>query len=435
MKSTECGPCQCAPSPPKPAAMTDDAPVAPPTGPAGAARPAVPDGAARAAHDARVAQSQARSLDVEGNRLTLITDGPERLEVLIALIDGARHSLKLLYYIFLPDASGDRVRAALLRAVERGVEVGLLVDGFGSSKTPHDYFAALHDSGANFCRFLPSYGRRYLIRNHQKLALADDARVLIGGFNIADDYFGLSDDNAWRDIGLLVEGPAAARLAPYYDALLGWALKKGARLRELRRIIHQYSENKGALQWQFGGPMRRLSPWASSTCRDLAQSGDVAMIAAYFAPTYGMLKRIARAGGRGRARIITAAKSDNIATIAAARFTYRKLIKRGVEIFEYRKSKLHSKLVVFDDVVHIGSSNFDIRSLYLNLEMMLRVADPDFATMMRLYFEGELGDSEPITPALHKSRATLPNRLRWAASFFLVTSADYSITRRLNLGV
>ena len=82
---------------------------------------------------------------------------------------------------------------------------------------------------------------------------------------------------------------------------------------------------------------------------------------------------------RGRARLITAAKSDNNATIAAARFTYRRLLSRGVEIYEYRATKLHTKLVVLDDVVHIGSSNLDIRSLYLNMELMLRVDDATFA--------------------------------------------------------
>jgi cardiolipin synthase len=87
-----------------------------------------------------------------------------------------------------------------------------------------------------------------------------------------------------------------------------------------------------------------------------------------------------------------------------------------------------------DDIVQIGSSNFDIRSLYLNLELMLRVDDPEFAAMMRHYFEGEIGDCLPITAELHAKRATLANRVKWALSFFLVTSADYTVTRRLNFG-
>jgi cardiolipin synthase len=163
-------------------------------------------------------------------------------------------------------------------------------------------------------------------------------------------------------------------------------------------------------------------------------SNDVELIAAYFAPTWAMLRRISRIGQRRRARIITAAKSDNHATIAAARYTYKNLLRRGVEIFEYQATKLHTKLVVLDDIVHIGSSNLDIRSLYLNLEMMLRVDDPHFARLLRGYFEHELASSEPITAELHRKRSGWWNRIVQAISFFLVTSADYTITRRLNLG-
>ena len=371
---------------------------------------------------------------VDGNRLTFLPDGPDRLEALVALIDGAKSSLRLLYYIFAADASGDRVRDALVAATERGVAVSLLIDGFGSSKTPETYFKDLHERGAKFCRFLPSYGRRYLIRNHQKLALADDERVLIGGFNVEKDYFTPADQGGWRDIGLLVEGPAAARLVSYFDALIGWTLKKGSRIRTLRKIIHTYSETSGALQWQFGGPMQRLSPWINSTCRDLARGSDVEMIAAYFAPPGGMLRRIARIGNNGKARIVTAATSDNNTTIAAARFTYGRLLKRGVQVFEYQRSKLHSKLLVLDDVAHVGSSNFDYRSIYLNLEMMLRVEDEEFASLMRVYFEGELDDCLEITRALHKERSTLINRIKWALSFFVVSLTDYTVTRRLNFG-
>lgn len=374
-----------------------------------------------------------RGLRVDGNRLTLHPEGPERLEVLLRLVDGAERSIRMLYYIYRDDKSGQLVREAMERALDRGVKVSLLIDGFGYD-VPQHFFDPLVAKGLTLCRFHPSYGRRYLIRNHQKLALFDDSKVMIGGFNIEDSYFGTVEEGAWRDLGLLVEGPAAARLAPYYDELIAWVLTKGARIRVLNRIIHRYSESHGKLQWTFGGPTRGLSPWARATSRDLLSSCDVEMIAAYFAPTWAMLRRIGRIGRRGRARIVTAAKSDNHATIAAARYTYRNLLRRGVEIFEYQPTKLHSKLVVLDDIVHIGSSNFDIRSLYLNLEMMLRVDDPAFAMLLRTYFEHELADSLPITPALHRERSGWWTRIIQAISFFLVTSADYTITRRLNFG-
>ncbi|RIX32381.1 phosphatidylserine/phosphatidylglycerophosphate/cardiolipin synthase family protein [Sphingomonas edaphi] len=372
-----------------------------------------------------------RSVEVDGNRLTLLPEGPERLACLLALIDNAKRSVRLLYYIYTDDQSGTLVYEAIERALDRGVQLSLLVDGFGL-KAPENYFSPLVAKGLVFCKFHPTFGRRYLIRNHQKLALADERQVLIGGFNIEDSYFGSIEDGAWRDLGLLLEGDAAARLAPYYDALLQWALTKGAKIRALNRIIHRYSENNGPLQWTFGGPTRGLSPWATATSRDLLTSRDVQMIAAYFAPTWAMLRRIGRIGQKGRARIITASKSDNHATIAAARYTYTNLLRRGIEIFEYLPTKLHSKLVVLDDIVHIGSSNFDIRSLYLNLEMMLRVDNPDFAMMMRHYFEGEIEASQQITPYLHRKRSGLWTRIVQAISFFLVTTADYTVTRRLN---
>lgn len=375
-----------------------------------------------------------RDVTVDDNRLVLLTEGPERLAALLALIDGARTSLRLLYYIYRGDSSGDRIRAALGRALDRGVRVSLLVDGFGYAAPDH-YFDDLVAKGLCFCRFHPTLGRRYLIRNHQKLALADEGCVLIGGFNIEDSYFSPAGEDAWRDLGVLVEGPAAARLAPYFDQLMAWAQTRRGKIRHLNRIVHLHSESHGALQWTFGGPTRGLSPWASATCRDLLHARDVAMIAAYFSPTWAMLRRISRVADGGRARIVTAALSDNNATISAARHTYARMLRHGVEIFEYAPTKLHSKLVILDNVVHVGSSNFDIRSLYLNLEMMLRVDDPAFAAMMRDYFEEELAHSTPITRAVHKARSTWFNRLRWAASFFLVTSADYSVTRRLNLGV
>lgn len=385
------------------------------------------------------ADRPARTLDVAGNRLIFIPDGPELLEQLLELINGAKKSLRLLYYIYLPDKSGAKVLEALSNALDRGVKVSVLIDEFGSSKCPPDYFNALREKGACVCRFHPRWGRRYLLRNHQKMALADaeltKARVMIGGFNVADDYFGTIKQGAWRDIGLIVEGKAAGRLAAYYDELIDWAMSGKPRLRPLRNMIFKYSETRGKLQWQMGGPNASLSPWGVSTCRDLVNSRDVEMIAAYFAPTFGMLRRIARVGKRGRARVVTAAKSDNHATIAAARFTYNRLLRRGVEMFEYVPTKLHSKLVVLDDVVHIGSSNLDIRSLYLNMELMLRVDDGEFAQMMRNYFEGELKQCVAITAPIQNRRATLLNRIRWAISFFLVTSLDYGVTRGANFDI
>ena len=378
------------------------------------------------------ADTASTPLTVAGNRLTLLDEGPERLEALIGLIGGAKESLRILYYIWEDDETGRRVRDALLAAIQRGVTVSLLVDGFGAANASRAFFQPLIDAQCRFCRFAPRFGRRYLLRNHQKLALADDERVIIGGFNIADEYFGTVESGAWRDLGLLVEGEGVAGLGPYFDALFDWANKSDGRIRDLRRILGRHSVTNGKLHWLFGGPTRRLSPWARAVRRDMRTAKKLDLVAAYFAPGPGLLRRAADVARRGEVRLVTAAKSDSGATIAAARHTYWVLLRRGVRVYEYQPTRLHTKLFVLDDVVHIGSANFDMRSLYLNLEMMLRIEDADFAQAMRRYVDGEVADSAEITLENYRRRRTWLNRLRWGLAYFVMAVADYRISHRLN---
>ena len=379
-------------------------------------------------------EARIASLDVAGNRLTLVSDGPDRLAALIALIDGAQESLRILYYIWLNDDAGRRVRDALVAAAHRGVEVSMLLDGFGASAANAAFFKPLSDANARFCRFVPRWGRRYLLRNHQKLALADGKRAIVGGYNIGDEYFGTIESGAWRDLGLEVEGPSVASLVQYFDDLFSWSETDDATIRSLRRMLSRHSTNVGPLHWLFGGPTRRLSPWAKAVKDDLRGARSVDFLMAYFVPSLSMMRRVYGVAARGRARLVTAGKSDIRSTIWAARFSYWRLLKHDVEVWEYQATRLHTKLIVIDDAVHIGSANFDMRSLYLNLEMMLRIDDAAFAARMREFIEGEIAHSRRIPLEEHRRNRTILNRLRWAFGYFVMVTADYNLARRLNLG-
>ncbi|WP_375401795.1 phosphatidylserine/phosphatidylglycerophosphate/cardiolipin synthase family protein [uncultured Sphingomonas sp.] len=375
---------------------------------------------------------------VGDDRLTLLDTGPRRFAAMLELIGNARRSLRLLYYIYADDASGRRIKEALIAAAGRGVTVSVVLDGFGCD-APADFFAGLTDAGASVCRFEPRWGRRFLLRNHQKLALADaetaDARIIVGGFNIADDYFGGEADGAWRDLGLLVEGPTAARLQGYFDALGEWVRDPRPLLRRLNRTLKQWSEPEGRTRWLIGGPMRRLSPWARAVRADMRRAARIDMVAGYFTPSPTMLRHLSRAGRRGReVRIVTAARSDNTATIAAARFTYAGLLRKGVRIFEYGPAKLHTKLYAIDDIVHIGSANFDMRSLFINLELMLRVDDPAFATHVHTYVDSEIARSEAITVDDHRARTGVVTRVRQFLAYIMVGVVDPGVSRGINLG-
>ncbi len=379
------------------------------------------------------------TFEVDGNRLTLLDTGPRRLDALLALIDGAASTLRILFYIYADDAAGRRVAAALAAAAKRGVRVAVIVDGFGSSIDDR-FFADLEAAGGTVCRFSPHWGRRFLLRNHQKLALADaegdGARIIVGGFNVEDDYFGTPAEQAWRDLGLVVEGPAAARMAPYFDALHDAITQPRPKVRHLNRALEGFSEQRGTLRWLIGGPTRELSPWARTLRGDIERGHRIDMIAAYFTPSPLILRRIGRAGRRARqVRVITAAKSDNNATIAAARFSYAGLLRKGVRIFEYQPTKLHTKLYVVDDAVFIGSANFDMRSLFVNLELMLRIEDAAFAAHVRAYVDGEVARSIEITGDEYRKATGPLQRARQLFAYLLVGIVDPAVSRGLNFGI
>ena len=369
---------------------------------------------------------------IDGTRVETLEFGSQRLEALLSMIRGARKSVRMVFYIFADDEAGRKVRDALAEAAHRGVVVRLLLDGYGTSDVEADFFQPIADEGGAFCLFLPSYGRRYLIRNHQKLVVADDEIAIIGGANIEDAYLVDTGESYWRDLWMRIEGPAVRPAGRYFDSLFLWTQTKGAKLRTLRRIVQRHSETEGALQWKFSGPVSRKNRVPIALARELQNADQFDLIAAYFSPPWSFMRRLGRLARRGSARVITAARSDNNATIAAARHTYSRLLRRGVEMYEYQAAKLHTKLAIVDDVTYVGSANLDFRSLFINMEIVLRIEDADFASRMRGYFEHEVRRSEKITPALHRNRATLLRRIKWAISYWLVTSLDYTVSRRLN---
>ncbi|AUW60087.1 cardiolipin synthase B [Sphingobium sp. SCG-1] len=374
---------------------------------------------------------------LSGNTIAVIEDGPDLRSALLDLIDGARTSLKLCYYIFESDESGRMVLARLIHAARRGVRVTLMVDAFGGATAENGFFDALVAAGGQFGWFGARRSTRYLIRNHQKIAIADDARLLMGGFNVGDAYFGIPEDNCWRDIGLFLEGPEVAAMVRWYRQLWRWTKTRKQSFRVLRTLVRRWRRPRpvsapSAFHWLIGGPTRRLSPWAQVVKHDLDNGTRIDMIEAYFSPGRGMLRRIWRLARRKGARLILPAKSDNGATIAAARLLYGPLLKRGVKIYEYQPCKLHMKLIVIDDAVYIGSANFDMRSLFLNLELMLRIEDASFAAQIRTLVDRRQQESTAITPEVYAARRGPLVLLKGWISYLIVGIADYTVTRHLN---
>ncbi|MBB4640324.1 phospholipase D-like domain-containing protein [Rhizorhapis suberifaciens] len=371
------------------------------------------------------------SARIEGNRLHLIDTGPERLSELLHLIGGAKRYLKLYFYMFESDDYGHWVMERLLDALHRGIAITLMIDSFGSSGADPKFFIPFKEAGGRFGIFGNRRSIRYLIRNHQKIAIADGQRMLTGGFNISKHYFGTPEDNAWRDLGLYLEGPQVAEAERWFDALEKWVMAPKQRYSALRRLIRFWPKKEGTFTWLVGGPVR-LSSWTQAIKHDLERGRRCDMVQAYFAPSRGMLRRLNAIGLRGEVRLITASKSDNTTTVAAARWLYGGLIRHGVKIYEFLPCKLHMKLIVIDDIVYIGSANFDMRSLFINLELMLRIRDEGLAQQVRAFIDRDVEDCQEITQDLHRRRTGPFTRLLGWISYAMVSAVDFTVTRRLN---
>jgi len=373
---------------------------------------------------------------IAGHDLHVVHSPQDRLGAVLGLIARAKKSIQMFFYMFGDDATGREVRDALVAAANNGVHVQLIIDSFGSGNVSDRFFDALVEAGGCYHCFSTRKGLGYIIRNHQKILIADSAHALVGGFNITDDYFGRAGDNSWEDLGIIVSGAQAQKLSDYFEDLARASNNGKVRYRSIRNIIHQWRPGIGQIQWLLGGPTNRISPWAITFKRSLEAGKRFDIVSAYFSPSQTILRRLAKAAKHNKgSRLVVAGKTDNNATIAAARLLYRYLMRRKTRIFEFQSRPLHMKLMVIDDTVYIGSANLDVRSMFINLEIMVRIKDAGLALHMRKLIDELVTQSEEQTRILLKARDSYWSRFKAALAYFLVNSVDYTIGRRITFGL
>ena len=304
--------------------------------------------------------------------------GQEMFPAMLKAIGAAQKSIQLEMYIYTDGQLGRLFLEVLLAAARRGVRVRVLVDAVGSWFLPDDFFIPLVAAGAEVRRFNQLHIWRFGVRDHRKLFVCDESVIFIGGFNIADEYDGDGITRGWCDLGgsfedSILGGQFAAAFEELF-ALADFHRKPLLRLRAFKHKRKSQPNSTGKLL--LSQPGRGASPFQAALYYDLANTRDVRIISAYFLPTRRVcrdLLRVVRRGGR--VQLLLAGKSDVPVSQMAARSLYHRLLKAGVEIYEYQPQILHAKLVLCENIVYVGSSNLDIRSLNLNYELMLRFED------------------------------------------------------------
>jgi cardiolipin synthase A/B len=373
---------------------------------------------------------------IGGHQLHLVHAPNDRLAAVLHLIGTAKRSVRMFSYMFGSDQTGTEVLAALTAAAKRGLAVQLIIDSFGSGDNKDSFFVPLVTAGGQYHSFSSWWSPSYFVRNHQKILIADEQHALVGGYNITDYYFGRKGDDSWEDLGVVVSGPEVAHLAEYFDELDRLSEDGGIPFGKMRHLIRSWRPGDGPVRWLLGGPTNRISPLGLTLKRALETAKRLDVVAAYFSPSQTIIRRIARVTKRNKgSRLVLAGKTDNGATIPAARSLYRYLLKRKARIYEFQPRPLHMKLFVVDDVTYIGSANLDVRSLFINMEIMVRIEDGEFAAYARALIDTLVAQSEEQTRPLLQDRDSWWSRFKAGFAYFLVNSIDYSIGRRIKFGL
>lgn len=359
-----------------------------------------------------------------------LRSGDEAFAAMLSAIAAARDSVRLETYTFSDDDLGRRFRDALIAASRRGVKVRVLVDGVGSNYLPEDFWSPLTSAGGEVRVFNPIDLKRFGIRDHRKLLVCDANVAFIGGFNISQEHEGDGVTRGWRDVGLKLYGSIVSELSSSFDEMFLLAEFRHKRLARFRKAQHKKTVIASDAQLLLGGPGRGGNPIRKALNKDLARARNVQIAQAYFLPTWRIrraLSRIARKGGT--VQLLLAGKSDVALSQIAARSLYQRLMRAGVNIFEYQPQILHAKLLVIDDAVYIGSANLDPRSLSINYELMVRFENPQMAAEARAIFFEAQAHSQQIDSVTWKRSRTFWMKLKERFAHFVLARIDPHVAR------
>jgi len=353
------------------------------------------------------------------------TTGDEAFPAAGEAIRAARQTVRLEVYTYADSALGQRVRDELVAAATRGAQVRVLIDSVGSFNLPHSFWAPLTAAGGQVRWFNPLSLERFAVRDHRKVLVCDEQVAFIGGFNIAPEYEGDGVTRGWRDVALRVEGTLAVELASSFDTIFARADFRHKRIFRLRKFAAKRLVPAHDWQLLLSGPGRGRNPLLRALHRDLAEARSVQIITPYFLPTQRLRRKLARAARRGgRVQLILPAKTDIQLSLLAGQSLYRRLLKSGVEIYEYQPQILHAKLFIIGGAVYVGSANLDPRSLRINYELMVRFENAELASQAREVFTKMLALSRRVDLDEWRASRTWWEKLKQRWAYFVLARVD-----------
>ena len=331
---------------------------------------------------------------IGGNHLKLLRNGAEYFPALEAAIQHAQHEIYLETYIYQEDVIGRRIGNALKKAAHRGVKVYLLLDGFGSQDFSINFLQGFQLAGVNVMFYRQkispwTFKKNRLRRLHRKVAVIDGKVGFVGGINIIDDNNVPEEATPRVDYAVEIRG---ALLAPLLDSVQ--KLWKRLAWLQLRQVPQQYAQAQTKLDAKYKEVKAALvlrdnvlhrRDIEEAYIEAIANAKEEIIIAnSYFVPGWRFRKALMDAADRGiSVKLLLQGRIEYLVMLATHAF-YSTFLAHGIEIYEYRKSFMHSKVAVIDRTwATVGSSNIDPFSLLLAREANVVVRDHFFAEELR----------------------------------------------------
>jgi cardiolipin synthase len=347
-----------------------------------------------------------------GNSFALLDGGAQFFPSMWQAIDSATESVLLEMYLVESGEVVTRCVDGLAAAVRRGARVRVLLDDFGSRGMSRADRRRMLESGVELRLFNPlSFRKRLanLLRDHRKLLVIDGRTAFVGGAGLTDEFVD-GPNGPWHEVMVRIEGPV---VADWHRAFAGSWRRSGAQL-DVQAPAAAVARADGASGRLALSEARQHSVLANDTLHRIDGARTRAWImSAYFVPSRRFRKALRRAARRGVdvRLLLPGARTDHPWVRQASRRFYDRMLRNGVQIFEYQPSMLHAKVILCDEWVSVGSSNLDRWSFRWNLEANQEVADARFADVTAALFERDFRVSRPISRRSWRQRAWL-DRLR-----------------------
>jgi cardiolipin synthase len=349
-------------------------------------------------------ESYASAPIVGGNRVEILLNGEQTFPAQLAAIRAATTTITYAQYFYEDGPVARDIAEALAERCRAGVGVSVLLDSFGTLGMPAEFGDLMRRSGCHVAYFRPLrgffLGSKANHRNHRRSLVVDGRLAITGGSGVSRKWMGNGrTDDHWRDTDVLIEGPAVnyvqGAFAENWLEATGMVLGGAAYFpapQPPRGQVHAQIVRSSPAGGSFAMYTAFLLAMASAR-RSLYITNP------YFVLDDKMTEAILSAREHGaRVVVLVPGKIDHNLVRQASRARFGELLRKGVEIYEYRAALLHAKTMVIDGAWStVGSTNLDNRSFALNDELNVIFYSREVALTLERIFQDDLAHSRRVT--------------------------------------